>query len=184
MQTQTKGGAPTQSSGGRVPAAAAARACGLLQMQQQRQQAQRQQQQPAQQREQQQEFDDPAAREWSVLDAVQQHWYAPVMAAGLWQIARGSNSEGAAPVPLRTKVAQALALAALLLAAVKLERLLSAGVMRPLLDRLFGSNEELRLRLVKMEAETQAVLRQLKEQRERANAGEGSGGGAGQLAAV
>jgi hypothetical protein len=148
-------------------AAAAARACGLLEMQQQRrqqQQAQRQQQEPAQQ--QQRELVDPAARELSVLDAVQQHWYAPVMAAGLWQIARGRNSEGAAPVPLRTKVAQALALAALIVAAVKLERLLSAGVMRPLLNRLFGSNEELRLRLEKMEAETQAVLRQLKEQRE------------------
>jgi hypothetical protein len=133
------------------------------------------QQQPRQQQQQQHEPDEPAARGWSVLDAVQQHWYAPILATGLWQIARGGSGASAAPVPRSTKALQALALAALLLAAVQLERFLGAGVMRPLLDRLFGSNEELRRRLAKTEAETHATLRLLKEQRERGEAGEVSG---------
>jgi hypothetical protein len=138
--------------------------------QQPRQQAQ---QQPQQQ--QQHEPDDAAAQGWSALDAVQQHWYAPILAAGLWQITRGGSGASAAPVPRSTKALQALALAALLLAAVQLERFLGAGVMRPLLDRLFGSNEELRRRLAKTEAETHAALRLLKEQRERAETDEVSG---------
>ncbi len=132
---------------------------------QSRQQLQHQPQQQPRHHQQQHEPDDPAARGWSVLDAVQQHWYAPILATGLWQIVRGGSGASAAPVPRSTKTLQALALAALLLAAVQLERFLGAGVMRPLLDKLFGSNEELRRRLAKTEAETHAALRLLKEQR-------------------
>jgi len=93
----------------------------------------------------------------SVVDLVQEKWYVALLLFGLVSIVREAKSKAEA-------FKQGVALTALIYASVRLERYLSVTVIRPLLDKILGSNDEMRRRIEVEEEKMRQTLARLKAQ--------------------